>query len=110
MELFHTETNAFGVTRRYYSDDQGNITVDTSQDLQALVDHSKRTQVDRGKKITSEYANPIGMIPPVFHLKWLNEEGWNVFDADKDPSVEKKLRQKMNDPDYMWLRTSELRL
>ena len=110
MELFHVEHSKTGVVRRFYSDDKGNITVDTQQDLQELVDYSKRVQVDRGKKITSDYANPIGMVPPVFVVKWLNEEGWSVFDADKDPSVEKKLKAKLNSNEFMWLRTSELRV
>lgn len=110
MQLFHTETNALGVTRRFYSDDDANITVVAEQDLEPLVERNKRAQVDRGKRITSDYANPIATIPHVWAMHWLNTEGWWVYDADKDEGVEKKLNQKLNDSDYRWLRTSELRV
>lgn len=110
MNLFHAETNTLGVTRRFYSDDDGNITVETSQDLEPLIERNKKMANENGKAITSEYANPIASIPPIFIVKWLNEEGWNVFDAERDPDVDKKLKRKLNDPDWRFLRTSELRL
>lgn len=109
-KLVHVETNALGVTRRFYCDEHGNMTVEAEQDLQALVDRNKSMQVDNGKTITSDYSNPIATIPPIFVLKWLNEEGWYVYDADKCPDADKKLKQKLNDPDWRWLRTSELRV
>lgn len=45
-------------------------------------------------------------IPPIIVLKWLNEEGWNVY----DPNHEDKLKQKLNDPDWKWLRTADYRV
>lgn len=110
LALFHRETNLLGVTREYYSDDEGNITVNAIQDLEPLLDHNKAVANDRGKKITSEFANPIATIPPVVALHWLNTEGWWVFDASKCPDAQKKLQQKLNDPDWRYLRTSELRM
>lgn len=108
MRLIHAETNQLGVTRRYYADDDGNITVEAEQDLEPLLDRNKAAANDRGKRITSEIANPVATIPPVIALHWLNTEGWWVFDAGKCPDAEKKLRQKLNDPDWRHLRTSEL--
>ena len=110
MRLIHTETNALGVTRRFYGDDDGNITVEAVQDLEPLIERNKALQFHNGKTITSEYANPIATIPPIFVLKWLKEEGWYVYDADKDEGVDKKLKQKLNDPEWRWLRSSELRV
>ena len=110
MRLIHTEANALGVTRRFYGDDDGNITVEAIQDLEPLIEHNKALQLHNGKTITSEYANPIATIPPIFVLKWLKEEGWYVYDADKDEGVDKKLKQKLNDPEWRWLRSSELRV
>src|SRR3546814_5077033 len=78
------------------------------QDLEPLLDRNKAAANDRGKAITSEYANPVATIPPVVALMWLQQEGWWVFDAQKCPDVQKKLRQKLNDPDWRHLRTSEL--
>lgn len=110
MQLFHTETNALGVTRQYFSDDEGNITVNAIQDLEPLLDRNKAAANDRGKSITSDYANPIGTIPHVIAHKWLLEEGWFWMDADKDPDVDKKLKAKLNSSEWRYLRTSELRL
>lgn len=108
MQLFHVETNALGVTRQFFSDEKGNITVNAIQDVEPVLDRNKAAANDRGKRITSDYANPIATIPPVVALHWLNTEGWWVFDADKDPDVEKKLNQKLNCSDWRHLRTSEL--
>lgn len=109
LRLIHSEVNDFGVTRFYWGDDNGNITVQAQQDLQQFVDDNKRTQIDRGKKITSDVCNPIGQIPHIIGMKWLHEEGWWWQDCDRDPSIEKKLRAKLNDSDYRYLlRTSEL--
>jgi len=108
MRLCHVETNALGVTRQFFVDEDGNMTVNAIQDLTPLFDRNKAAANDRGKAITSEYANPVATIPPVVALHWLNTEGWWVFDAGKDPDVEKKLRRKLNDPDWRHLRTSEL--
>lgn len=110
MQLFHVETNDLGVTRQYYSDDKGNITVNASQDLTTLLDRNKAAANDRGKDITSDYANPIGTIPHVVALKWLNDEGWWWMDADHDPEVDRKLKRKLNDPEWRYLRNSELRV
>lgn len=108
MRPFHVETNALGVTRRFFSDGEGNITVEAIQDLTPLLERNKAAANDRGKSITSEIANPIASIPPIFVVKWLNEDGFNVFDADRCEFAEKKLKRKLNDPDWRFLRTSEL--
>jgi hypothetical protein len=110
VRLFHAETNALGVTRRYYADDDGNITVEAEQDLEPLLERNKALANENGKRIASDYSNPIASIPPVIVVKWLTEEGWNVFDAQRDPEVQKKLNRKLNDPDWRFLRTSELRV
>lgn len=110
MKLFHTYTNEWGVTRQFFSDDEGNITVNAIQDLEPLVDHNVAQANHRGKEIVSDYANHVATVPPVWMLHWLKEEGWWFYDAFKDPDVEKKLVQKLNDLDFRKLKTSELRL
>lgn len=108
LRLIHQETNALGVTRRFWADDEANITVEAVQDLEPLIERNKRAANDRGKKITSDVVNPIATIPPIFQLKFLKEEGWWIGDVDKCDWAEKKLKQKLNDPDWRFLRTSEL--
>src|SRR3546814_13787068 len=82
LTLFHTETNKLGVTRQFFSDEEGNVTVNAIQDLEPLLDRNKAAANDRGKAITSEYANPVATIPPVVALMWLQQEGWWVFRSE----------------------------
>jgi hypothetical protein len=48
----------------------------------------------------------VASIPFVIIAKWLNEEGWNALDPDNAD----KLAQKLNDPDYAYLRTASGRV
>ena len=51
---------------------------------------------------------PGASIPASVRLKWILEEGWDWFDAGRDPDVARKFRQKLNDPEWRHLRTSSL--
>jgi hypothetical protein len=82
------------------------VQIHYSQDATPLLDRNKSAQTFRGKRITSDYANPIASIPPIIAMKWLNEEGWWVY----DPAAKDKLKAKLNDPEWRYLRTSELRV
>ena len=106
--LCHVETNPFGITRQFYIDDKGNVTVNAIQDVEANLENNKANAAERGKRITSEVSNPVAHIPHIVGLKWLAEEGWWWMDADKDPGVDKKLKQKLNSSEWRHLRTSEL--
>lgn len=110
MQLFHVETNGLGVTRQFFSDDEGNITVNTIQDVEPLLDRNKAVANDRLKKVDGDYSLPVATVPPVVMMHWLQTEGWWFYDAFTDPDVEKKLNAKLNDPDWRHLRTSELRI
>lgn len=109
MRLCHSETNDFGITRRYFSDPMtGAITVEEAQDVESIVENNKRLASGNGRAISSDVANPVASIPTGIILKWLREEGWWVYDAHKDPDVERKLNQKLNSNEWRYLRTSEL--
>jgi len=45
-------------------------------------------------------------IPNLLIHKWLVEEGWNAM----DPACAKKLKQKLNSTEYLYLRTAPGRL
>ena len=110
MRKVHQYTNEWGVTREFFMGDDGELTIKVSQDVAPLLEQNKVTANERGKTIDSDYANPVASIPPSLYLKWFGEEGWWIFDADKDPDVEKKLNAKLNCSDWRHLRTSELRI
>jgi hypothetical protein len=52
----------------------------------------------------------VASIPYVVGLQWLNEEGWWFMDAGHDPDVARKLAQKLNSSEYLYLRTAEGRV
>ncbi len=109
MRLAHQETNEWGVTRRYYLDDlTGELSIGETQDVESIIELNKRLANDNGKTITSDVCNPIASIPMGIILQWYREEGWWVYDADKDPDVQKKLHAKLNSNEWRYLRTSEL--
>lgn len=109
MQLRQVTRNEFGITRRFFIDPTtAEITVEEIQDVEPILESNKRSANDRGKRITSEICNPVASIPNGVMLKWLREEGWWVYDADKDPDVQKKLNAKLNSNEWRYLRTSEL--
>lgn len=109
MHLRSVTRNEFGITRRYFVDPMtAEITVEEIQDVEPILENNKANALNRGKRITSEIANPIASIPNAVILKWFREEGWWLYDADTDPDVARKLEQKLNDSEWRHLRTSEL--
>lgn len=60
-----------------------------------------------GKRMISEYANPVASIPAIVQVKWLIEEGWDCTHTH-DPDIQKKLKAKLNSNEYRYLRTSEI--
>lgn len=48
----------------------------------------------------------VASIPASVQLKWLLEEGWDCLAAEN----RRKLRRRLNDPEWMWLRTAPGRL
>ena len=109
MRLAHSSTNEWGVTRNYFIDEMsGEITIGETQDVEPIIELNKKKANANGKAITSEVACPIASIPMGVILDWFRNEGWWVYDADKDPSVQRKLQAKLNSNEWRYLRTSEL--
>lgn len=48
----------------------------------------------------------VASIPLAVIYKWMTEEGWDPFSPD--PDCQKKLAQKLDDPEWRYLRSSEL--
>lgn len=81
------------------------MVVRSSQDVDAILDHNKEREnygisgdgynADRSMRYVAE-------IPLILVEKWLREEGLNVY---RDDHWE-RLRAKLNDPEYRYLRTS----
>ena len=92
-----------GMTVYYHFDEQTDaITLEYEQDVESVLEAAKTAQN------TPEYSRQgiknemwhYGTIPNILITKWLVEEGINVYD-DNDW---KKVWQKLNDPDYKYLK------
>jgi len=88
--------------RHYWRDDGSNYAVVSLQDCTALLERNKKAATHNDGYAPSRELRRVASIPLVLVLKWLNEEGWYAF----DPNARGKLKQKLNDPEYLWLRTA----
>lgn len=91
------------ITWHEYDSASDTTLIHYEQDIEPVLDHNKALQNedDRGWGKTRDLRR-VGCIPPVIIVKWLTEDGINVFDRNHDDAVKRKL----NDPDWKWLRTA----
>lgn len=59
-----------------------------------------------GKKIRSDAYNCVASIPLILIAKWLHEEELDIYNLEHAD----RLKKKLNDPEYRYLRRSELTL
>ena len=102
----HLFTSSVGVTHAMRRNDNGTISIASSQDTTALIDRAKAMATHNDGWSPSRELRRVATIPAVLRLKWLNEEGWDAFDA----ACADKLKAKLNDPDFLYLRTAPGRL
>lgn len=89
-----------GDVAHYWRDDgEGGGEVVSMQDVSASIEANKRVQNEMSRYQKQDYWAEAH-IPDIIILKWLNEEGLNVFDKNAWPQVQRKL----NDPDWRHLR------
>lgn len=93
-----------GDVHHYWRDDgNGGGEVVSQQDVVPIIEKNKKMQTHTDGWTASRVFRRAAHIPDIVALKWLNEEGWWIH----DPNARNKLRQKLNDPDWRYLRTSE---
>lgn len=99
-----------GMQVLFHQQPDGTILIEHKQDVTAYLDSNKDAQTYTDKfarrKREGSLAVHAAHIPPVIVVKWLNEDGLNVFDPDHAP----RLRRKLNDPEWAYLRTDPLSL
>lgn len=103
------ERNFFGLSKEVMSDPQNPSTliVRTMQDVEPILELNQQLYNldDRGWSDSGEWRR-AARIPNVIAMKWLMEEGINVFRREHWPRVAAKL----NDPEWRKLRTAPGRL
>lgn len=98
--------SAGGVRHHWRDEPDGGVTITASQDVDAILDLNKAMATENDGYSASREMRRAASIPLILVAKWLHEEGWNAF----DPACGDRLKKKLNDPDYLWLRTAPGRL
>ena len=88
-----------------YNQGTDTLTISTEQDVTDILEWNKKLQNDADytkKGIKGEMWH-YASIPNVIIEKWLNEDGFNIFDKNN----EKALFRKLNSPEYKYLKVTE---
>ena len=103
--LFRSST---GVEHFWRDNGDGTQAVVSRQPVSDILDHNKAlaNANDGWSQGGGRMMRRCASIPLALILKWKIEEGWDAF----DPACAEKLRQKLNDPDYAYLRTAHWRV
>jgi hypothetical protein len=88
--------------------DQSTSDYVTHQDVEPILEANKREKFNAKGKVCEKdrIGFKVARIPITIQYKWLVEEGWDCLSSD--PDCQKKLRQKLNDPEWCHLRVAEL--
>lgn len=98
----HLLTSAAGVSHFMRQNADGSTTFAASQANDPILDHNQRLRTENDGWSKSKELRRVASIPMSLVYKWRQEEGWDAF----DPDHQDKLAQKLNDPDYAYLRTA----
>lgn len=99
----HLFTSAAGI-RHYWEDNGATKLVRSFQDIDPILDHNQAMATHNDGYTPSRDMRRVGSIPMALIMKWRNEEGWDPFSPD--PGCQAKLRQKLNDLDFLKLRSA----
>ncbi len=94
-----------GTETWFHADGEGNVTIETRQDISALLEANKRlrNEFDGYKDKGDQHFHLYASIPPVVIEMWRNQYGVDVYNPAHADGVKKLL----NDPDWRALRTTE---
>jgi hypothetical protein len=90
----------------YHEQPDGAFVIETRQDVAPIIERNKAlSAADDGFSPSRDVAR-VASIPIVVQYEWLKRYGINVFDRND----EKRVRRLLNDPEWRYLRTSEIYL
>jgi hypothetical protein len=79
---------------------------ESTQGTDDILDRNKAMATHNDGYSPSRELRRVASVPYIVALKWLNEEGWWMF----DPECSDKLAAKLNSSEWMHLRTAEGRV
>ncbi|MBY0430290.1 MAG: hypothetical protein K2Q10_03760 [Rhodospirillales bacterium] len=102
--LFLSSQPAKEKTVLFHPQGDGTILIETRQEVEPLLDMAKAMAAHNDGYSPTRELRRVAMIPDVVAVLWLNE-GLDIHNHD-DPEMGKRLARKLNDPDWLWLRTA----
>lgn len=99
-------TSVAGVSHYMRDNADGSTTFAASQANDPILDYNQKLRTENDGYSKSRELRRVASIPLALIYQWRNEEGWDAF----DPAHADKLKQRLNDPDYAYLRTAGGRL
>lgn len=97
-----TGSLANGGVAHFWRDTEDGGEIVTAQDLSAVIEQNKAAYAENDGYTADRSMRRVGFIPTVIVQKWWNEEGLDVY----DPEHAHRLMRKLNDPDWLYLRTA----
>lgn len=94
-----------GVVHEWIDNHDGTYTVASRQDVGPLLDRNKALATANDGYNKTRDMRRLASIPNIVLMQWLNEAG--SMEILRDP---KFLARKLNDPDYLYLRTAPYRI
>ena len=90
----------------YYDDGEDKLVLHTHGDVQGVIDANKAAQnAWDGRFNPKKTFHHVASIPPEIALKWLHEEGYNIYQREGFEAIIKK---KLNDPEWRYLKTKDI--
>jgi hypothetical protein len=88
--------------QHYWIQDGDSFRIESEFDCEPVLDRNKAMANENAGWNRTRDMRRVASIPLIVWLKWLNEEGWDAFDAENGD----RLARKLNDPDWAFLRTA----
>jgi hypothetical protein len=100
----HLFTSSAGI-RHTWVDEGATKRIVSTQDAEPMLDRNKAMATHNDGYTPDRTMRRVASIPAIARLKWLQEEGWDCYQTH-DPDVLRKLKQKLNSSEYLYLRTA----
>lgn len=102
----HLLRSSSGIDHYLRTEADGSLHLESHQDAQPFLELNKAQYTHNDGYNPDRTMRRVASIPNILIQKWLEEEGWDAL----DPANEKKLKAKLNDSQYLYLRTAPGRL
>lgn len=99
-------TSSAGVNYTWEDHDDGSYVIQGHQDVEPRLDINKAMATHNDGYTPSRDMRRVASIPLSLIAMWKQAEGWDALDPDHAD----KLKAKLNDSEWLWLRTAPGRI